>query len=394
MHETVPKGERHTRTFSEPVRRMAAMRLSSLMREVRPFSFVRVGDMELGLLLAEQNGHRIGWSESNFNELNSCATTWGHPGIDMELVPRLRAAYEGATYVDFGERIWMNRALVPLLKLRRPDGSLRNFGEDDSHVFMDWFRYEFKKYCEGRRILFVGSEAGLLRELFSMPEYRVLAADYLSGNSEYFFQEESATSSSALEGIKMRIIRSISEYRIDTLFICLGGAAKILCKEISEENKICAFDAGSAMRALSFAASEGQSGVLTTHHPFLIHVPFGVHMDAVQLAWPKMSIVRLLVKAQCQVLRELCEQNVGESSAMLECMSSASVARLTFFEHALKEYYTRYRALEVVNTDTQRISSEFRKVLFRLKHSQKWWWIQGSKLTTIHSRIAARFRSI
>lgn len=391
MREKIPPSERVTRTFDELTRRKAASRLSNLMRQLRPFSFVRMGDMEMGLLLAEQHGKNIEWSQNALNNANSSSTVWGHPGIDMNLVPRMKAAYERATYVDFGERIWMQRALVPLLQLNRPKTSFRNQGEEDSHLFMDWFRFEFEDYCRGRQILFVGAEALLLHELFSMKQYRALAAAYFPEDAAFFFQEESGTKSAEIETIKARIAVSLAKNKIDTLFICLGGAAKILCQELAEEFKICAFDAGSAMRALSFAASDGLSGVLSPHHPFLLHVPFETHMTAVERAWPEISSERLLAKAQCQVLRELCDQILGESSAVPGSLTGIPSERCAGFRSSLHQYTIRYSELEDKNAGTRQIRNEFRRKVFSLRHNQKWWWRWPVRLSKRGQSFLRRF---
>ena len=97
MHEKLSPEERVTHGFPEETRRKAAFRLSRLMRDVRPFSFVRMGSSEAGLLLAEQHGEKIEWAGSPLNRADSSSAVWCHPGIDMNLVPRLRAAYESAT---------------------------------------------------------------------------------------------------------------------------------------------------------------------------------------------------------------------------------------------------------------------------------------------------------
>ena len=124
--KTVPPEERIPRRYMESLRRAAAERLTNYMLTLRPFSFLRLGDMEPGLLLADQAAEDLPWTKLPENQRLSSSVAFGHPGLDKRYIARLRQAYEQATYVDLHERWWINRALVPKLKLDRPDGALRN----------------------------------------------------------------------------------------------------------------------------------------------------------------------------------------------------------------------------------------------------------------------------
>ena len=218
MYERLPPEERVTRTFPEEVRRRGARRLTELMKSMRPFSFIRMGDRELALLIAQQHGKTIDWVAAPSIE-SSCGYAGG-PGLDMEQVSRLRRAYSRATYVDFGQRIWMHRALVPMLEVDREPCALQNLGEEDSHIFMDWFRYEFRGYaCDRRKIMFAGGEGALLRELLKSEAFRTAAHAYWSEDSSCFCLEATSAQGSRLESTKKVIADSIRENGIDTVFI-------------------------------------------------------------------------------------------------------------------------------------------------------------------------------
>jgi hypothetical protein len=192
--------------------------------------------------------------------------------------------------------------------------------------------------------------------------------------SNVLFLEENTAGSSEFENVKNRIISAIETKQIDTVFICLGGAAKILCHELAVELEICAFDAGSVMRALSFAASDGHAGGLSKHHPFLIHVPFDMHMTAVERAWPNLAPGRLLAKAQCQVLRELCPQISGESSLVPASLMEADHDRIAAFRAALFSYKRKYSKLECTNKETRQIARQFRLKQLELKYCRTRIW--------------------
>src|SRR5262249_57541967 len=88
---------------------------------------------------------------------------------------------------------------------------------------------------------------------------------------------------------------------IDTVFISLGGASKILCYELSEEHQIAAFDFGSLMRGLTYSGSDGHNFVRAAHYPYYVRVPFDTYMGALQRAHPRLPSPNLLAKAHEQM---------------------------------------------------------------------------------------------
>ena len=96
--------------------------LSKLMCERRPFCFLRMGDMELAYLPAQQSG-RLNDIEFRDGPISG-TQPYTNPGLSGRHEQRLRAAYEGADYVDFHEGNWPNEILVSKLTLERVRGRI------------------------------------------------------------------------------------------------------------------------------------------------------------------------------------------------------------------------------------------------------------------------------
>src|SRR5512133_1748257 len=85
--------------------------VSRLMTTKRPFCFLRMGDMELVYLLAEQYNQL---NEIEFRDGPMSGTQgYANPGLSAKYAERLRRAYEGADYLDFHEKNWPNEHLAP-----------------------------------------------------------------------------------------------------------------------------------------------------------------------------------------------------------------------------------------------------------------------------------------
>ena len=117
--------------------------LSQLMRKRRPFCFLRMGDMELAYLLAQQEQRLDG---IDFRDGPTSGTqAFTNPGLSADHAERLRTAYEEADYVDFHEGNWPNEHLVSKLTLKRASESHRNATKETSLVFLTWTEREFKQ---------------------------------------------------------------------------------------------------------------------------------------------------------------------------------------------------------------------------------------------------------
>lgn len=371
---SVPLEEQVKSEYPRETRMIAAKRLTNLMQTVRPFSFIRMGDMEIGLLLADQEKMTLAWNQLDGNMAESSRLVFCHPGLPECYVPRLRAAYERATYVDFHEAWWINKALCPRVDLNRPNTALKNKSEEDSLITYDWMLYDFKEYMSNRRCLFAGGEADILKSLWNKIEFRDLAADTIAFDGEVFFLQE-AHVANRLEEIKNELIGLVEKHKIDTLFISLGGAAKILCVEVAEATGICCFDFGSLMRAITYSGSDGQGYVRSAHNAFYHRVPFNLYMDAYEECNNDVQANQLLVKAQCQVLMDLTSQTPGKN----EPTNVLQWNDVTLFAESLQHYKKRYNHLEKHSEATRKIARDFRllstQILYGNK-SYKYFWVR------------------
>src|SRR5262249_27916675 len=151
------------------------------------------------------------------------------------------------SYLDFHEgNPTIKRELANWVH-KRPQNAHRNPSADVSELSLEWLQFEFPRFVNGRRCLFVGAEASLLKELRQDPEYRRVANGYWPADIRAFFLQTGRIGG-RLDDIKREIADAIRLYQIDTAFISLGGAAKIICYELADELQISAFDFGGLMR--------------------------------------------------------------------------------------------------------------------------------------------------
>ena len=323
---------------------LVAQLLSKLMRERRPFCFLRMGDMELAYLLAEQE-QRLDRIE--FRDGPTSGTQgYTNPGLSAKHARRLRRAYEGADYVDFHEGNWPNEHLLSKLSLERTPGSYRNPTKETSLLFLTWTEKEFKTYCKYRRIGFAGAEARLLELLSQKPEFRQAAADYWPEEAEIFYQQvrnDGRNLDANLDLVKQDLRKFVEAHAVDTLFLSLGGGAKILGYELSRELGICCFDFGAMLRALTYSGCDGNRVARSPHSPFLFRIAFGVYMEALEKAFPNLTPAEVLAKAHGQLLLELLKKEIGWTSVSWDFDFSRE--NVSAFRAAFHEYRRRYRKL-------------------------------------------------
>jgi len=326
--------------------------LSGLMRSRRPFCFLRMGDMELAYLLAEQEHQldRIEFADGP----KSGTQGYTNPGLSAKHAQRLRRAYEGTDYVDFHEGNWPNEHLLSQLSLERAPGSYRNPSKEASLLFLTWTEKEFKEYCNDRRIGFAGAEARLLELLSQTPEFKQAAADYWPERAQIFYhhvRNNGRDLDANLDLVKGDLRQFVKAHEIDTLFLSLGGGAKILGYELAGELGICCFDFGAMLRALTYSGCDGNRMARSPHSPFLFRIPFGIYMDALEKAMPNLAPAELLAKAHGQLLLELLKKEIGWTSVSWEFDFSRE--NVSAFRTAFQEYRQRYRKLFGLSSRTK-----------------------------------------
>jgi hypothetical protein len=315
--------------------------LSELMRRRRPFCFLRMGDMELVYLLAQQHD-KLDAIEFRDGPVSG-TQAWCNPGLSGRHADRLRSAYEQADYVDFHEKNWPNQHLVPLLNLRRATGSHSNPTFETSLLFLTWTEAEFRDYCQNRKIGFAGAEARLLELLSQTAEFKRAAADYWPERAEIFYHQvrnDGRDLDANLDLVKEDLREFVKAHRLDTLFLSLGGGAKILGYELSRELGICCFDFGAMIRAFTYSGCDGNRVARSPHSPFFFRIPFQTHMDALEQAFPNLTPAELLAKAHGQLLLEVLKKQVGWTYASWEY--DFSPENVSAFRSGFKEYRQRY----------------------------------------------------
>lgn len=364
LHQKCPPSEEEMFGILENTshdRHEEAVRLSCLMQAHRPFCFLRMGDVELKYLLTFQAEQIHELDPSEYSDGNLSGTQGvGNPGLGPRHAERLWNVYEQADYVDFHERNWPNEYLVPELKLVQKAGASHNPDKSTSCIFLTWVEREFKSYCQGRRVGFAGAEAKLLEILSKTEEFHTAAKDYWPTQADIFFHQarnDGRDLDANLDLVKEDLRSFVTENKIDTLFISLGGGAKIIGYELSRELGICCFDFGAMTRALTYSGCDGNRYARSPHSPFLYRISFGAYMDALEEAFPKLSPAQLLAKAHGQLILEVMKKDVGWTYASWEY--DFSDINVSAFRSSYKVYNARYRNLFSANADTKKERAGF-----------------------------------
>jgi hypothetical protein len=284
----------------------------------------------------------------------------GNPGLGPKHAERLWKAYEQADYVDFHERNWPNEHLVKQLKLVRKPGTHRNPDKETSVIFLTWVERELKEYCRGRRIGFAGAEARLFQLLSQTSIFKQVAANYWPDEAEVFFHQarnDGRNLDANLDLVKEDLRTFIASNRLDTLFLSLGGGAKILGFELSRELGICCYDFGAMTRALTYSGCDGNRVARSPHSPFLYRIPFGIYMEALEKAMPKLTPAELLAKAHGQLILEVMKKEVGWTFASWEY--DFGVDNRAAFKQAYQVYHSRYRHLFKASPEAQKERTGF-----------------------------------
>lgn len=323
-----------------PERIAEAAALNRHLTASRPFAFVRLGDFDLSLLEGEGEAEtrEIGsWGRSGV-----CGT--GSPGLGLSRREDLVRAVEGADFVDFSDFLWPQN-FGPLEKWRKRVRATCQ-SRQTSYILPTWFEHHFRDFCRGRRVLFCGAEAPILEQLCRDPRYADCSREFFEPGSGAFFlrpRNDGRNLGTDLALIAQDLRRVVETHSIDTAFISLGGAAKILCVDLAKETGIRAVDFGALMRSLCFSGSDANRPARSTHAIFYFRVPFEMHMRAVMSAFPDLEPADLLAKAHAQLLLELQRKETGWSHSAWE--NDFSAGNVTAFRSALKDYRRMFRPL-------------------------------------------------
>jgi hypothetical protein len=352
----------HRKPSNQVARREECKRITDLMTRQRPFSFLRLGDMELQFLIAWQRGRSNEWCEEIARrERESSVEAFGHPGLRPAYANRLNDAYENCTYLDYHNG---NPAIGRLLSewehARAPE-AYSNPEPRVSGLFLEWAQYEFRSYVESRPCLFVGAEAELLQCLLGSACYRTVSRKYWPDKVVAHFYQTGDIGDN-LDRLKDDIRNAILADKIDTVFISLGGGAKILAYELAQETKIATFDFGSIMRGLTYSGSDGHKFMRASHYPFFFRVPFRAWMNALQEAKPGLSRRQLLIKAHAQLALEVVRKEEGwtypSEWISPECLD-LSGENLSAFWNSYRSYQNEFVCVGSEDLDAMNEINEF-----------------------------------
>jgi len=341
----------------------AAARLTKLLEENSAFSFLRLGDGELRMLLAHQNQESV---PTHPDLRPSCEIAYGSPGLARQHGARLLRSYEECSFLDLYGELPYNRANLPRLRWTRAANTLGTASSSETGLVFSWVFHELRRYLAAHRCVVCGAEASLLRELHSEPAFRTLAAPYWPENAAVSFLQprgDGARLAEDLDRIKDDLREAVRAQRADTLFLSLGGGAKILAHELAQELGIRTIDFGSALRALTYSGSDGQASWRAPHHPFLLRVPLDLFFGALRRAHPTLSTPVLLAKAHAQLCLELQRKELLQS-----CTSDAndpsvfdpSPENLRHFGESFRYYRSKIEPLARGDADAEALAREFR----------------------------------
>lgn len=351
------------RSTGTTARAAAIKQLTNLIENSSAFSYLRMGDGELAYLLSikSQKSPEIARHPGTV----SIETAHCCPGLDLVHGPRLLAAYEKCSYLDTHVHLEFNRLNFPSLQLARVAGTTQTEAPAAAGLIMEWGWHELPDYLARHKVLFCGAEAALLQELLKDACYLKIAARIWGAKPEHLFVqpvEDGMNLSRNLEAIRTALVEKISLEKPDTVFLALGGAAKILCVELSQALNIRCIDFGSVLRALTYSGSAGHAGWRASHSPFFFRVPFEIYMGAFERAHPEAPPEVLLLKAHAQLCLEL-QHKVAASSTPSDVISSESYdpspENLKYFHESLEEYRRLYQHLRKKSPECRRLGREF-----------------------------------
>lgn len=342
-------------------RRSEARRLTDMLEASDSFTYLRLGDGELQLLLEWQSGNEPRAVRKSASSLKSAYSVNGLCGTDYA---RLQRVFERCSYLDTFERVPHSRENFRHLKLASDPAQVRSPCPALSQIFYEWVFLEFPNYISRHRCVIAGAESLLLKELLRNPQYRSATGSYWQGADNVAcvpVRNNGRDYWELLPEIKADLIVAIREQNADTLFLSLASGAKILCQEISEELCIRCFDLGALMLAMTYSATPGNSLARNSHNPFFHRVPFEVYMDALAKSAPGLSVHDLVVKAQAQLALELLRKE-PMNSFVPEVSDHKSfhptIENVRSFEAAERIYYSRFAAF--LSTDAgQQLTSQF-----------------------------------
>jgi hypothetical protein len=347
--------------------------LTELLERHETFSFLRLGDGELRYMLEMQSGKIK--SRDTMRE-PSCEVAFGNLGLAPNHYSRLLTAYERCSLIDLYGELPFNNSNLQFLQWSRDKASAGEVSSGSISLLHQWIYFELRNYLETHSCLFCGAESSLLKTLLEESEFRQIIGPFWPKTASAWFHQprnNGASVAKDLDELKGDVRLAIQTNGIDTLFLSLGGGAKILCYELAQELGVRAIDFGSGLRSLTYSGSDGYAAWRSSHHPHLLRVPFDVYMRAAESAYPDLTITELLGKAHAQLCLELQHKELLKSNTSdvndIAMFDASAENRRHFFE-ALRVYRMKYLPLARHDRQAQVLIREFQK--WRRKKGLGW----------------------
>jgi hypothetical protein len=375
-----------------PVDRAGAARWLTERLESAPAQlFLRLGDGELAFLLACQSG-ALDAEVITARRPSSLDGAQSLPGLLPEDAPPLLAAYEAADIVDCYDHVPYSKKHYADLRWSPKSEQTQLHVSEGSGLLFTWALHELPGYLARHRCIFCGSEAPLLEALLRDPRYLAVAARWWGDAQPATFvtpPEDGRNIRAHRDELLARLEQAVRQSGADTVFLSLGGAAKIIAPALARASGVSVFDFGSALRALTYSASEGHATWRSAHNPFLFRVPLPVQLDALAVAYPGRSSGWLARKAAMQVCLELERKTEGESltsEAFDPAIFSRDPASMAAFSEAYRHYTAWIRHLP---SDTE-VGESDRELRHWLRSHGIGWsgfvWLQTKPLRALARR--------
>lgn len=303
----------------------------------------------------------------------SCEVAFGSPGLAPDHYPRLLTSYERCSLIDLYGDLPFNNINLQFLRWSRDEASSGAVSSGAVSVLHEWIYFELYHYLKSHRCLFCGAESALLKSLLDEPEFRDIIEPFWPKTASAWFLQpynNGASLADDLDRIKEDLKVAVRANQIDTIFLSLGGGAKILCYELALELGVRTIDFGSGLRSLTYSGSDGYAAWRSSHHPHLVRVPFGLYMRALRHAYPGLTLAELFGKAHAQLClelqhKELLKSNTSDVNDI--AMFDASAENQRHFLDAFRVYRRDYLPLARGDSHATILVHEFRR----------WRWKKG-----------------
>ena len=161
------------------------------------------------------------------------------------------------------------------------------------------------------------------------------------------------------------------------------------------------------IRAFTYSGCDGNRVARSPHSPFFFRIPFGVHMDALEKAFPNLTPAELLAKAHGQLLLEVMKKEVGWTFASFEF--DFSPENISAFRTAFQEYVSAIATCSIhlrlqkqsgsgfmhfCGTHELTLEGRLFLTLFRMKRFVRRCLGRSSRLKSTAERLLARIRPL